>query len=779
MRKIERFSKQIPGFDPENPKHVSAVEEKVAKSAGSGFRIVNVDPSTSTVTFERGRSITQVTSEVGVPRKTVRLASGLKPSDGDREAARLEDQYPGFYMTRFEPFLQNATLEELTDELVRARGAVANALGVKPWDVQVSPRRGGGVNLKLPKSYMPSKHDEKLDEVATAVVGRVGWYVEVDTPSLTAQIIPADPPTFPETIPYPFTAKIPCMADGGDDWAKLPIGEMLPERASHTRHTLYLDLESSPHTAINGISGAGKAQPLDEVIPVPPCEKFPRGAARIGDLEPGDRVWNLWNRTSEITSLSAITDEEIYVVTLEDGRSTRCSPDHLWAVHVDAEPLPMGLGATAASTLAQCASAVDVRSAAEIAKAVGASDPTFQDALRGSLATIESPDGFPYGEAILWALSASQGVRRHVVQTVRLSAGDHLPDGSVVQSVRRTGETTPMRCLMVDHPSHIYLTAEGIPTHNTVTINAAIFGALMRGMQLAIADVPAKKVDFLWAKEFCAPGYWGCDSLEASVTTAGLIYDEGLERASFLERKKVQKWTELAAKDRFDPIFFVVDELTGLLMLETVPKLPKDDPIRLEAEEINFKKEQLKRFLKRTAAELRFVGVKLALSTQVASTNTGITTDLRMNLGNKMLLGAKPTNGNRRLALNDPLMVPQVPDNVANDRKVSRGVGVFEFEGLVPGVFKSFYGATEDYRAILEKVGAPTCDSPAPTQAQIAEYTIGGDSGGEPPERLKHDVDPWNGRLAPKAAEDYVYGEDGRPLKGAAAAARAAKMHGA
>ncbi|GAA1484917.1 hypothetical protein [Brachybacterium fresconis] len=37
------------------------------------------------------------------------------------------------------------------------------------------------------------------------------------------------------------------------------------------------------------------------------------------------------------------------------------------------------------------------------------------------------------------------------------------------------------------------------------------------------------------------------------------------------------------------------------------------------------------------------------------------------------------------------------------------------------------------------------------------------------------DDDPWNGRRAPKADSDRVYADDGTELRGAAAAARAAK----
>src|SRR5699024_10324433 len=138
-----------------------------------------------------------------------------------------------------------------------------------------------------------------------------------------------------------------------------------------------------------------------------------------------------------------------------------------------------------------------------------------------------------------------------------------------------------------EDPRHTYVTTDGITTHNTVAINAAIYGALARGMELAIIDVPAKKVDFLWAKKYCSAGYWGADSLEASVTTMGLIYDEGQRRVQIFEDHGVVKVVELPRSAQFTEIFVVVDELPGLFMLEEVPKLVNDDPLRIEADEIN------------------------------------------------------------------------------------------------------------------------------------------------------------------------------------------------
>ena len=80
------------------------------------------------------------------------------------------------------------------------------------------------------------------------------------------------------------------------------------------------------------------------------------------------------------------------------------------------------------------------------------------------------------------------------------------------------------------------------------------------------------------------------------------------------------------------------------------------------------------------------------LASQVASTTVGIPPELRANLPGKVLLGAKPTDGNRRLALANHDHIPTVPAYIADaSGGVARGVGVFEFEGKTPGVFKGFF----------------------------------------------------------------------------------------
>ena len=577
---IERITINLPeGFNPS--KHVKALSKMITDTYGDGYQVDNIDPVARIAYATRQATITEVAvapqgsqgtkSSKGARSFGVRLARGTKLAAGDEMASKLEDQYADkgpdgmpagpYFLTKFDPFLGTATMTRLEPETQRARSAVAGALGVKPWGVQVSPRPDGGFDLALPSTYTPSKHDKKLDEVATSVVGREGWYVDINPQQLTASIVPSDPPTFPSVAPFPFMAKRAKFERGFSDWAKIPLGLVLPRAGQDDYDTFAIDLEASPHSSIQGTSGSGKS----------------------------------------------------------------------------------------------------------------------------------------------------------------------------------------------------------------VALNALIAGVLARGASLGIVDLPSKCVDFLWAKPFCQPGLWGCDSLAASVTTMALVYEEGQRRARVLAQHEVISWKDLpAGAETMTPLVIIVDELTGLFYPEKVPKgLPKDSPLVLEPMEINLQKAMLEKHIKKTAAELRFVGIKLVLSTQVASTTTGIDTSLRLNLGNKLLLGVNPTDGNRRLSLSDATRVPKVPANVQADSLAGRGSGVAELEGAEPCVFKSYFATTDQFRSWLLELGVPTTSSPSPTAAQIAQHTPSIESDG--PVTTTHGKPTREMRNTGLGAE-WMRGEDDEQLTGFAKA---------
>lgn len=499
---IERM--QLPvgkKFDHNNPAMVEAAMKVLAEHGhGTGWVIQSYDPANGMLTLSRRSALTTVTKSEGkTDSYRVELMRGIKPSDGDQIAAQLESdpQHAGYFMTRFEPYISEATMSKLTPDERHARAAVATVLGVKPWDVQIGKRPGGGFTLGLPGIYVPSKHDEKLDEIVQVAIGKVGWYFRGDANKLTGEIVPSKPASFAPSIPYPMS-QMP--REGDVTLPPIPIGQTLAERGDEPNGTLWLDWAAAPHLQLGGITGAGKS----------------------------------------------------------------------------------------------------------------------------------------------------------------------------------------------------------------VTLNVIIAGCLAAGAELAIIDVPQKAVDFENWRPFVRPGGWGCESLEEGATTLEQLYREGERRAELFKQYGAKKLADLPADIRrtMKEVVIVVDEVTGLFTMDAVPKrLEADDPLRMEAESKNYARELIKTFIEKIAAEQRFVGYHLVLSTQVASVSTGISTALRTNLPHKLLLGARATDGNRKLILTDVTRVPQVPDHVKVDPGASLGAGVAELAGQNPAVFKSYYAGEAELIAQLRSRG--------------------------------------------------------------------------
>jgi hypothetical protein len=132
---IERLNVHLPdGFD--ESKHMGALLKKLVDAQGSGWEIDSLNVEARTASASRRVEVTQVqqTGAAGRERIEVRLPRATKPSDGDRTAAKLEASHDGYTLTVFEPFLGVAVMQRLSAETIRARGALAVALGVKPWD---------------------------------------------------------------------------------------------------------------------------------------------------------------------------------------------------------------------------------------------------------------------------------------------------------------------------------------------------------------------------------------------------------------------------------------------------------------------------------------------------------------------------------------------------------------------------------------------------------------------------------------------------------------------
>lgn len=578
---IERM--QLPvgvKFDPQNGAHVSKAMEKIAeKGHGTGWEIQSFDTVNGILSLVRRSAMTKVTKSAGKSDSyRVELMRGIKPTDGEQIAAQLESDpaHAGYFMTRFEPFLSEATMARLTPSERRTRAAVAVALGVKPWDVLVADRRGGGFDLQLPSSYVPSRHLAKLTEVAETIVGRPGWFVKTNAERLTAEIIPAEMPTFPETVPYPIRSLSALT------WDKTPFGVKLPEPGKNDDlDQAFIDWTESQMALIAGLPGAGKS----------------------------------------------------------------------------------------------------------------------------------------------------------------------------------------------------------------VLINAIIAGWLAAGGEIVVVDVPDKKSDFLWMKQWCRVGGWGCESDLGALTALSLVYEEGRARAALNEQHGVTGWRDLSPAVRRPPILVVADELSGLIVTEKMPTgVPKDNPIVQAKLERNLVRVSIEDIITRMVAEQRAMGIHVLLSTQVTNNNTGVGPSTKAKIGQKVLQGANPSKTQRQQAFSVEDQVPGVPENVKASGAVARGTGSSELAGQEPFVHKTFFASVADYQRALTALGVPIPGHPEPTPTDIARFDPTAEDGDydEPPARLKENKAGFGHQK--RAPEPWEIGPDGEVLTGfaranaarhqAAVAARAASTGG-
>ena len=550
----------LPASFTDPNKQSAALEKAVRERIGAQWSLASIDMEARTAYFAKASAVATVSGDG--ESKLITLPADVRPTDGERQATIVAEMYPGFTMVEFDPYLHRARLARLSEDELRARQALAYALGVKPWDVQVATVKDG-FDVHLPASYTPSKHDKRLEEVVTTVIGRPGWYMKVDVAELTMAVRAGTLPTFPPLIPYPLKRPVPRFRLSDRSWAALPLGVALPEPGQQTGAEMALNLLDGIHTQLGGLSGAGKS----------------------------------------------------------------------------------------------------------------------------------------------------------------------------------------------------------------VDLNTIIAGFLVRGGRLAIVDTPAKSVDFMWAKRYTMEGAgWGCDSLDQAVAVLGLVLEEGQRRAEVLRSHGVVKWTDLPDEfsNQFRPVLVVADEVTSLFFPEEEPKsLPKVHPLRVEAQEINLKKALLKKSIKRIAAEMRFVGIGLLLATQVASATTGITPDLRTNLQNKILKGSAPTKAQRSLVFSDPDALPPIPEWVAGDPTVARGVGLFHPEGRNPVVYKGFYACVDDLAAFIDAHGVPTTTCPHPSAADVARLV---------PTLADGDEDDYRPPPEPTVPD---FGEREQPLRGAARASHQLAMSAA
>jgi hypothetical protein len=80
------------------------------------------------------------------------------------------------------------------------------------------------------------------------------------------------------------------------------------------------------YTVISGYAGTGKAQPVSTMIPTP------EGHKRLGDIQPGDYVFDAEGKPTKVLNIFPQGKLMNYKVSLKDGRYCFCNDEHLFNV---------------------------------------------------------------------------------------------------------------------------------------------------------------------------------------------------------------------------------------------------------------------------------------------------------------------------------------------------------------------------------------------------------------------------------------------------------------
>lgn len=238
---------------------------------------------------------------------------------------------------------------------------------------------------------------------------------------------------------------------------------------------------------IGDVPGLGKSITLDTRVPTP------TGWTTIGDIQPGDEVWTRHGTPTKVIGQSPVHDRTIIEMVLSDGQLIRSSPDHEWnLIDLDATPpAPLELTTQQIEQLRVCAHhvlqphtpgstrafahmlGVHPKVVTQVLVAAGLPHDTHNDrwpAQEAFWALITHTEGRPLprlvtSEFVAQHLLLDDGSPRWQFPEVAAELVDR-PEPLTITSVETAG-AEQVKCILVDHPEHVFLIEDFVPTHNT------------------------------------------------------------------------------------------------------------------------------------------------------------------------------------------------------------------------------------------------------------------------------------------------------------------------
>lgn len=321
--------------------------------------------------------------------------------------------------------------------------------------------------------------------------------------------------------------------------------------------------------------GTGKEQPYSAMIPTPTKNGF----TRMGDLNVGDYVFGKNGYPTKITDIFEQGMKDVYELTFEDGRKTRCGLEHLWTISKSKRNINFET-----VTLEELINIIDVNDVyMPLCDNVqyNIDDHVSCKMFLDLVADLREPQEFmdilkenPYQQPIIANMiihRIEQGYSRAYIKKDDLNVFKQTlyalgflvecrededdeyevkwwrPQSNLIQltSIRKLPYQELSRCIMVDNTDHLYLTDNYIVTHNTFIATYAISKLGLKALIVA----PTTLLKNQWVENFVDTGI---DKRDIAID----IYDAPNKKLCVVTISAIEN----ALRDNWDGLLQVVND---------------------------------------------------------------------------------------------------------------------------------------------------------------------------------------------------------------------------
>lgn len=366
------------------------------------------------------------------------------------------------------------------------------------------------VKGKLQLTNIVFRSEEQLRNIAQRIVGAVGRRVDENSPicdarlkdgSRVAIIIP----------PVAIDGTIITIRKFKKD--KLKLSDLVAYNSISPEGAKILEIISACrlNILVSGGTGSGKAQPLDAKI------LTPTGWRLMGDMKPGMLVTAHDGSATKVNGVFPQGIKEIFKVTFEDGRSTKCCDEHLWKIKTSGQivnlaevremmksqdvsiPMIPQMALEFAPKVCKRGDVIlceddiglPLQEQSLVMNRALTNASLFQQSIKERTEFLENLIGLRYypnnnglwdvilpnledaktAQMIMWSLGAKASIESYRDSWMLMADFNTEENSSLrIASIESVG-FQEAQCISIEHPDHLYVTDDYIVTHNTTLLN--------------------------------------------------------------------------------------------------------------------------------------------------------------------------------------------------------------------------------------------------------------------------------------------------------------------